>query len=342
MAEPSDRAEIEAAWNALLTEGTGSTGWRTIPLSCPGPCRVHAGRRRPGGAEAIIVHFPTERLPPESDLPSGRGFRTSPVPSAGGAPLGLALWRRSAGDLGLFATMAADVVGVMRSLSMRGEDRVRQAVLSRIVAWLRFMERDGGRGLSADEEVGLFGELVLFEALLEAGEPPGSVAAGWTGPEDALHDFEIRGGWGEVKTTLSMRGFPARISGLAQLDTSTRPDLVLFGVRLQETPSGRTLSDLAQSIGRRIAGDADALDVYERRLVEAGLLARDLASYGRRFGVTGSRGHRIDETFPRIVRAGVPTAVVDASYVIDLDAAPAHAWTLTDAVAMLGRTTHDA
>jgi hypothetical protein len=232
--------------------------------------------------------------------------------------------------------MAADVVSIVNLWASRGEARIQQAVLARIVAWQRFMERDGSRGLTAEEEVGLFGELVVFEALLQAGEAPVAVASGWTGPEGELHDFEIRNCCVEVKTTLSVSGFPARITGLAQLDTISRPSLLLFGIRVRETPAGMTILDLARTITRYIEADVDAVDVFARRLLSAGLLDRDAASYVRRFSVAEVRGHRVDGSFPRIVRGGVPAAVVDARYTIDLDAIPADAKTLSDALALLG------
>ena len=80
--------------------------------------------------------------------------------------------------------------------------------------------------LSQEAEVGLFGEMVVLKALLEAGVPVEVVLNAWQGPLDGLHDFLIGSGAIEVKTTLSTNGFPATVNSLEQLDESLQATTV--------------------------------------------------------------------------------------------------------------------
>jgi hypothetical protein len=89
--------------------------------------------------------------------------------------------------------------------------------------------RKGAQALSPESEIGLVGELTLLRVIIDAGVPPVTAIESWVGPFDGVQDFNLGTGSLEVKATLSMTGFPAKIGSLEQLDDFVRQPLFLPG-----------------------------------------------------------------------------------------------------------------
>lgn len=337
MVDPSDVEGLRAAWRALAS-GREGEGWQTIPITSCAPCTLFAGRRVPGGEEAVLIGFRSINKVPAFYLPQGRGFdvlrlQTDPT---GGDRLILALARRTGGSLELFAMMAEDLLVLLHGCAASGEDQVLQRFLARIRAWQDFMDRHREDMLSAEAEQGLFGELVLLEQMIEAGVAGGNVLDAWQGPLDGLQDFMLGGGGIEVKTTLSTSGFPATVSSLEQLDESMRQPLFVAAIRLAQDPSGRTLPEMADVIKARLDGDQAALETFEIRLIQAGLLRTVTERYVSRYLHASIAILAVQGNFPRLTRATVPTAIRRARYEIDLHFASAEEVDLVRALESLG------
>jgi hypothetical protein len=276
--------DLRAAWRALAGSREGE-GWKTIEVSTAAPCLLLAGRHLPGDEEAVLVGFRAIRMVPESQLPQGYGFEVSRLASGprGGNRSWLALARRTGGSLELFAMMAEDLVRLLEGGTTQDEDGLLNQFLSRIRAWQDFMDRHRDGVLSPEAELGLFGELVLVDRMIEVGMPARNVLDTWRGPLDGLQDFMPGSGSIEVKTTLSAGGFPAIITSLEQLDDSLRQPLFLAAVRLALDPSGTSLPARADAIRERLGANQAALDLFEVRLMQAGFLRTAAERYARRF-----------------------------------------------------------
>ena len=99
--------------------------------------------------------------------------------------------------------------------------------------------------LSPEEEIGLFGELVISTSSLAAG----AVLTCW-----CRHGWVLAAGFRtsradtvgiEIKSTTSANGFPAQISSLEQLDGLAGRAILLAAMRLCEQQSGETLSEVS-------------------------------------------------------------------------------------------------
>lgn len=104
MAAPADMDHLRAAWRALAGGCEEADGWKTIPVATGAACALLAGRRLPGGEEALLVGFRTVRTILDSHLPQGHGFEVSRLATD---PIGserrwVALARRTNGSLDLF------------------------------------------------------------------------------------------------------------------------------------------------------------------------------------------------------------------------------------------------
>ncbi len=314
--------DLGAAWRALAGGHEGE-GWKTISVAISAPCALLAGRRLPGDEEALLVGFRNIATIPDSQLPQGRGFDVSRLLAdpLGGDRCWVALARRPGGGRELFAMMVEDILRLLRSSAFRDEDVLLQRMLSRIRAWQDFMERRSESVLSPEEELGLFGELVVIDLMIEAGMSERHVIEAWQGPLDGLQDFMPRNGGIEVKATLLPRGFSATISSLEQLDDSLRRPLFLAAVRLTLDSIGMTLPAKADAIRERLFDDQAAVDLFDVRLMQAGLLGTAAERYTRQFLHVSTAVLPVGDAFPRLTRAHVHPAIRTARYEVDLNLA---------------------
>jgi hypothetical protein len=250
----------------------------------------------------------------------------------------LALSRQPSGNLDLFSAMVTDLIELLASARAVNHDQLSRLFLGRIRAWQAFMEKERVGVLDLEAEIGLYGELLVVGALLDAGIDAGDAIEAWRGPLDGLHDFELGTGAIEVKSTLATSGFPATIWSIEQLDDTVRQPLFLAGIRLALNGTGSTLPELVAELRHRMCDQPEALPTFENRLLQAGYLDPFADHYIRRFATVRMIVLPIDSRFPRLTRALVPAAITKLWYVIDLDLVPATPIPLPDVLYRLGCT----
>jgi hypothetical protein len=324
------------AWSSLSGDDAES-GWRTIELPSSGPLDVRAGRRSPGNAEAVLVGFPTAKIPAADKLPEGQGFSVERADLDEAGKLWIALSRKTAGSPELFAAMSCDVIGALDDAASAGADEARLArvCIGRVGAWQEFM-RKGTQSLSPEAEIGLVGELALLGAIISAGVAAANAIESWVGPLDGIQDFEIGTGALEVKATLSAKGFPAKIGSLEQLDDSVRQPLFVAGARFRQVECGRNLPEFVAAMRATIQGDAEAARLLSERILAAGYIDAHENRYPRRFTLNEIRVVMVGENFPRLTQGSVTSGIMRAMYEIDLDKAPGDNVGLDAALKQLG------
>lgn len=161
--------------------------------------------------------------------------------------------------------------------------------------------------LSESQQLGLLGELLVLEALLE-GASPKDVLEWWLGPGAEQHDLALPGVDVEIKTTLSERR-QHRISGVDQLRPNPGRALWLVSVQLTRAggADGPSLSSQVASLRDRLSGS----DRFIEALVGLGWRDEDADLYGTRYLLrTTPRAYHVDADFPAItsdrLRAAVP------------------------------------
>ncbi|HET9048952.1 MAG TPA: PD-(D/E)XK motif protein [Chiayiivirga sp.] len=322
MALQNEQDQLTAAWRALGAES--GQGWRAIELVRKLNCTVHAGRRAPGNEESLLIGIEGSPVARDVQLPRGQGFsltRTETIDAATGRTW-FALARNTGGQLGLFSLMAADLVALLAQAGDEEPSRIYSALMARIRAWQEFMKRDRTGVLSAEEEVGLFGELLVLKDILGCGMNASDAVDSWEGPDDGLHDFLIGTGAIEVKSTVSPVGFVAEIANLDQLDDSLRRPLYVGAVRLAQTTSGQTLPELCDELAAAVQEATGVATLLWSKLLSAGYIEAIREQYTRRF-VQAHLGYRlIGDDSPRLTRSNVPVAVQRVKYAMDLGVIP--------------------
>ena len=319
MVRPTEH-DLLAAWRALADGGTAD-GWRTIPIGLKGPCRVLAGRHFRGGEEAVLISFPpTTAVSDDIRLPQGRGFRVEVVKDElpVDAPPWIAIVRQPAGNESMFTRMADDVITLLQRLEDTNRSLLRRFT-GRIRAWQAFMEQDHEKVLTSSAEIGLVGELVVLQHVLDGGVAEADAVEGWCGPLDGLHDFAFQAGAMEVKATVSSAGFPAVVGSLEQLDAALVNRLYLVAVRLSLGIAGQTLPELIALVHDRVSGDEATLAGFDDRLLQAGFLDGSSRHYQRRFGHVRTSVFCVGKGFPGLTPGTVHRSIRRARYELDLD-----------------------
>ena len=337
MVQQTEIHALVTAWRALAGGETGD-GWRTIPIFVDNPCRLLAGRHFPGNHEALLVGFDRVTGQATDHLPEANGFMVSSVePPAGFKDrVWFALMRQPAGSLDMFTMMAADVIDSLNRSSGESQDNLFGLFLGRIQAWQNFMRHSEDGVLSPDAEVGLHGELIVLQLVLEAGVPPKEAISIWVGPLGGIQDFRIGTGAIEVKTTISANSFPATIFSLEQLDDDLVRPLFLAGIRLKMDETGMNLSERVKEVSDELRSDMATRHTFENRVLQAGFSPAMADRYPRRFCEGSARILPVSGAFPRLTRAVIGKGILRAKYEIDVDFIQTGEISLASALRSLG------
>ena len=173
--------------------------------------------------------------------------------------------------------------------------------------------------LSEDQEIGLFGELVALDRLIDGVGETKALAA-WLGPRAEEHDFVLGEADVEVKTTRSERRIHV-IHGLGQLTPTPGRPLHLMSVQVTgagAAGNGETLPELIERIRRRLrSGRTD----FDDRLTDCGWEdAQADRLYTTRLLVRSEpRFYTVNEDFPAITSAGLSRIVTRPELVRSID-----------------------
>jgi hypothetical protein len=199
------------------------------------------------------------------------------------------------------------------------------------------MKRGNEGVLGLESEVGLYGELLMLEALIKAGIPADLAVDAWVGPCDGIQDFMIGTGAIEVKTTTSAGVFTARISSLDQLDDSQRNPLYLAAFRINMIDSGYSLPERIGILREIIqAATPGSLVDFELKLLQAGYFNSFSGSYLHRFEYVDTRIILVDKDFPRLVPTMVLPGIIRAKYEIEIGSTSTTDQILEQALHLLG------
>jgi hypothetical protein len=310
---------LSDAWNELGQIRPLARQYRSKLISTDLPLEIHAGRRADDDAPCLMFRATAPR---GGHFELG-GMRLVSILHDGSPVLVLSLEDDARRDL--FSTICADLVA---SVTHSEADRAFDHFLSRLDAWRRFLRERNGR-LSRSETIGLIGELLLLEKLLELDS---SHLTSWSAPAGGLHDFQNGGHALEVKTGLGPSA-QITISRLDQLDTAGLRLLDLVHIRLIESPSGRSLQDVLTALKGHLE-DGASRHALDNAVIRRGLLPDDdSARSAPRVQLRSMDCYAVSEEFPRLVRADLPAAITEASYTLEVRSIGPYARNIRDVLA---------
>lgn len=316
---------LRSAWTELSRHPALTRQFRTTRLSPSLALDAYAAIRAADDAPCLLLEA---QVPPTSLFEVG-GMRLNNYPGENGVLAALTLEDPSQSDL--FAMVCGDAIA---SAAGATADESLSQFLTRLDAWRRFL-RERRAGLTRNETVGLFGELLLFERLLRDTIPELTC---WVAPDDGLHDFLLHGHALEVKTAHGSAN-SVRISTLDQLDATGLRRLDLIHVRLVEAPDGRNLSEVIADLERMLPDDRSRRE-FANALLRRGLMPDDLQARSEpRLSDPRFSAFAVTTGFPRLTRTTVPGAVQAAEYSLEIRAIGTHAVDFDDVVSRFIRGT---
>lgn len=182
----------------------------------------------------------------------------------------------------------------------------------------------GRRRLSAEEEIGLFGELMLLRHLLRGMAAADAVAA-WRGPEGEEHDFALPDGDIEVKSTTSETR-SHWIHGVGQLEPTPGRRLRLLSLQLTGAGAGgASLVELIEDLRALLRTDGTT-ESFDRKLARLNWRDASADLYTTRFRLrTDPAAYDVDGAFPALTPSLLEAGGLDQSrvrqvrYLIELD-----------------------
>lgn len=209
-----------------------------------------------------------------------------------------------------FSSLCADFV----TPGVQGENR--ELLLQHTDEWWERWCRLMGNAHSSLPVHSVLAELLFYRWLLRQGRQAEDII--WTGGEHNRLDFETSEQAWEIKATLSRTRNEVTIHGASQLSTPDDRPLSLIFCRLEESPQGESIDDLAQELPG-LGIDAEALEaaLYKLGLRQGAIPRR------RTFRLMEMNSYPVDEGFPRITKESfvggeLPDGILGLEYTVDL------------------------
>jgi len=273
-----------------------------LPISGTPSCTldIHPGN----GAISLTTPF----TPPEPDVAKWRNIAFRPLASNDGdiAELTVSVDDNLHGAYGLLTSIAD-------GLQIEGEP-LAAAVASAIQKHRGMFA--GKAGLSQDKEVGLFGELLVLEYLID-NVGGGPAAESWQGPLSEEHDFVLTDVHLEVKTT-SGEQRRHMMHGFTQLVPLRGVRLSLVSIQLTRSNSqgGRTLAQLVSHVRGKAGGHRPKID---DALEAVGWRDDEVDLYSTFWALRNEpRAYDIDERFPALTLVRLAQVIPSIKVVSDL------------------------
>jgi len=199
----------------------------------------------------------------------------------------------------------------------------------------------GKSGLSTEQQLGLYGELLVVRQLIASIGEANAIEA-WLGPASEQHDFVFGAFDAECKTTTSEKRIHT-IGSASQLEKIPGRDLWLISVQITRAglDAGESLNELVTAVAASLDTEADKFWNYLRGL---GWRREDGDLYSQRFMLRSAvQTYLVTDDFPAITTAALKSViphfetVSDVSYRVDVSSretatapAPLHETTSID------------
>jgi hypothetical protein len=224
-------------------------------------------------------------------------------------------------DADIFYRLCTSIIYAASEAAVEGQAVL--SVLNHLERWKDFLANARKRLLSVDEIRGLFAELTMIQTFVDEYQlDKEKVVSAWQGPLRKPQDFQFPEVAVEVKAFGSSHGTTVQISSEQQLQAVGTP-LYLVAVELFDTSadsSSSSLNRLVRGVEGLLAGNAAR--TFRDRLAITDYA--DLPEYDlMEFAVGRIETYRVEDGFPAIRSADLPSGISKVRYDLDLNTARA-------------------
>lgn len=312
--------ELSSVWRALRADSSRQSGVVRRRVHPEAAIDIFVAVDKPTGRPLLHVELDTshvDRLPVAETKGFRVGFEPTTPLDANRTLCTIELADPSAQDL--FEVVVSDIVGAVVEESTSGA--AFKSLSSRLTRWQVFFERFGAGGLSAEHQLGLFGELWFIRRMLQRSGV--QAVRSWAGPSAANQDFQLAGRALEVKTSSANPSVEVRISNLLQLDGHGLEGLALAVLLVSRAAnSPETLADIVAAVRTEVRQRTpDQSQELEDKLLQEGFLDAQSPLYTSvGYSVRQVNYYLVMEGFPRLTPEDVPNGVGAVRYSLDMSA----------------------
>lgn len=217
----------------------------------------------------------------------------------------------------IFSCLCENVINALYRCSS-----IKEAVktfVNTLLYWKSLFDISRTKGLSKEEQQGLYGELHFLEMCLKH-KPDRllEILQSYVGCNRALRDFQGKNWALEVKTTASNSRQELTINGERQLDDSLIEKLFLYHCLVDASQnSGESLIDIIHSIRGLIHLNPYLVSLFNSKLFEAGYNDEDENLYRNKYyKIRNDSFYHIHGDFPRICENELRQGVENLTYSI--------------------------
>lgn len=194
------------------------------------------------------------------------------------------------------------------------------ALYDTLAKWRSLLKLTSAREATQEQLRGLFAELWVANYVLQI--PTRDAIDAWVGPYGAAQDFRMRDGHAYEVKAVHPGARSIDISSAEQLDTTETENLTLLLVTLQE--SERTgdgyfsVPAVVRKIRQVLISSGGLSESFDHRLAALDFDPEDRRNDAQAFLAIGVKRFRVEDAFPRVSRAAVPTGVSNVRYRISI------------------------
>ena len=215
-----------------------------------------------------------------------------------------------------FSKIAADVISCVQNLNK--EPEYTSIYCLRINSWRNIFSRGAQQIMTQDEQVGLYGELEMIQAMINEGIPTSDVIDAWKGADAEDKDFQFHNVGIEVKSSHKQDKL-VKISNIRQLDPTGFDAVYLYYYSFAKSNGGtNTLPAQIDEVRSMLVG-SPYLEEFESKLLNTGYKDADKDNYKASYTLTYEEAYNVNVDFPKITKNMVADAILEASYVVDLN-----------------------
>ena len=197
------------------------------------------------------------------------------------------------------------------------ENKIIKLIEDKLNSWKKCFENEDFSGLTKEEELGLIGEILTINKLLDLKEYEiEEIIQCWKGPENNLHDFKFTNKIYETKTSLSNI---IKISNIDQLDYHTYQNLFLFKITLTKNTnqSNININNLVLDLRNKLK-NTPSKELFNNKINLYGYFDYHAENYKDFYNLLNIQKYIIDENFTTINKKDLKPGIQNINFEIDI------------------------
>jgi len=265
----------------------------------------------------FIGNFPVEVV---EDAPEMKGIEVASGEEGGRVHLTLIL--ESTEDARMFYYLCTSLMDSILTVSSKEDVVAARIVLTQLARWQKLLKNRGSEYLSLQQQIGLFGELMVLQDIFLDNIPPREAVSAWSGPLSDEQDFGYGHSLVEVKTARSTNDRELKISSFSQLDTVSGDISLVFQtlcVFEDNPPKSLSLNGIVEKLYDRLSSESN--DISEQLGMRLAMVGYEPhPEYDKYYFAPVSRKiFAVEDDFPRIGSADIRLGISKVSYSILLE-----------------------